>query len=368
MGVRPVWERASGRVTGFEIMPASVLDRPRVDVTLRVSGFFRDAFPSLIDLVDSAARAVAALDEPPAANPLAARFAADRRALEAQGVTPDEAARRAGYRVFGSKPGAYGAGLQTLDRRADLGGRGRSRRYLARLERLRLWRRGRGPGRAGDARTAARAPRMRCCTTRTIASTICSTATTITSSRAGWPWSCRRLSGRAPAVWHNDHSRPERPVIRSLREEIGRVVRGRAANPRWIAGVMRHGYKGAAEIAATVDYLFAFAATARAVDDAHFDALYDAYLADDERARLYGRAQSGCTRRNQPAVSRSDRSRLVAPAPQQRPRGADAMERRVSDPSSRPRRRSTAATTKKRRGARRRATACWRRRPRSAGS
>src|SRR5207237_5767026 len=81
--------------------------------------------------------------------------------------------------------------------------------------------------------------------------------------------------------WHNDHSRPERPRIRSLREELGRVVRGRAANPRWIAGVMRHGYRGAAEIAATVDYLFAFAATARAVDDAHFEALYDAYLGDD---------------------------------------------------------------------------------------
>jgi len=91
----------------------------------------------------------------------------------------------------------------------------------------------------------------------------------------------RHLSGRAPAVWHNDHSRPEMPRIRSLREELGRVVRGRAANPRWIAGVMRHGYKGAAEIAATVDYLFAFAATSRAVDDTHFDALYEAYVCDD---------------------------------------------------------------------------------------
>ena len=114
MGVRPVWEPASGRVTGFEILPDSVLDRPRVDVTLRVSGFFRDAFPGLIDLVDAATRAVAALDEPPEANPLAARFAEDRQTLENQGVAPDEAARRAGYRVFGSKPGAYGAGLQTL--------------------------------------------------------------------------------------------------------------------------------------------------------------------------------------------------------------------------------------------------------------
>ncbi len=114
MGVRPVWERSSGRVTGFEILPASVLDRPRVDVTLRVSGFFRDAFPGLIDLFDQAARAVAALEEPPAVNPLAARVTADRRTLEQQGLGSDEAARRAGYRVFGSKPGAYGAGLQVM--------------------------------------------------------------------------------------------------------------------------------------------------------------------------------------------------------------------------------------------------------------
>jgi cobaltochelatase CobN len=90
----------------------------------------------------------------------------------------------------------------------------------------------------------------------------------------------RNLSGRQPAIYHNDHSRPELPRIRPLQEEIGRIVRGRAANPRWIAGVMRHGYKGAAEIAATVDYLFAFAATTRLVHDTHFGALYDAYLGD----------------------------------------------------------------------------------------
>src|SRR5205814_9258667 len=114
LGVRPVWETASGRVTGFEILPASVLDRPRVDVTLRISGFFRDAFPGLLDLCDSAVRAVAALDEPADINPLAASVAADRQALEATGIASDDAACRAGYRIFGSQPGAYGAGLQTL--------------------------------------------------------------------------------------------------------------------------------------------------------------------------------------------------------------------------------------------------------------
>jgi cobaltochelatase CobN len=88
-------------------------------------------------------------------------------------------------------------------------------------------------------------------------------------------------SGTRPVVYHNDHSRPERPVVRTLEEEIGRVVRSRVVNPKWIAGVMRHGYKGAFEIAATVDYLFAFAATTGAVKPHHFDLAYEAYMADE---------------------------------------------------------------------------------------
>jgi cobaltochelatase CobN len=280
LGVRPVWEPSSGRVTGFEILPASVLDRPRVDVTLRVSGFFRDAFPGLIDLVDSAVRAVAALDEPPAVNPLAARFATDRDALEQKGLASEEAARRAGYRVFGSKPGAYGAGVQTMideriwDNEADL-----AEAYLG-------WS-GYAYGAGAEGRPERAMLEAQLANTDAVLHNQDNREHDILDSddyyqfEGGLALVVRQLSGRAPPVWHNDHSRPEMPRIRSLREELGRVVRGRAANPRWIAGVMRHGYKGAAEIAATVDYLFAFAATSRAVDDAHFEALYDAYLADD---------------------------------------------------------------------------------------
>jgi cobaltochelatase CobN len=280
MGVRPVWERSSGRVTGFEVMPASVLDRPRVDVTLRVSGFFRDAFPGLIDLVDSAACAVAGLDEPAAINPLAVRVAADRRALEDRGVAPEEAARRAGYRVFGSKPGAYGAGLQTMideriwDSEADL-----AEAYLG-------WS-GYAYGAGSEGRPERAMLEARLAEADAVLHNQDNREHDLLDSddyyqfEGGLALVVRQLSGRAPAVYHNDHSRPETPRIRTLREELGRVVRGRAANPRWIAGITRHGYKGAAEIAATVDYLFAFAATSRAVDDAHFEALYDAYLADD---------------------------------------------------------------------------------------
>ncbi len=279
MGVRPTWEIASRRVTGFEILPLSVLDRPRIDVTLRVSGFFRDAFPAQIDLVDSAARAVAALDEPPAMNPLAARVAVDSAALVAQGLDEAEAARRAGYRVFGSKPGAYGAGLQALiDERgwrteADL-----ARAYLA-------W----GGYAYGDG--AGGAPEQALFEARLEAVEVVVhnqdnrehdllDSDDYYQFEGGLTAAVRHLSGVRPQVYHNDHSRPESPKIRTLEEEVGRVVRARVVNPKWIAGVMRHGYKGAFEMAATVDYLFAFAATTGAVRDHHFDAVFEAYLED----------------------------------------------------------------------------------------
>jgi cobaltochelatase CobN len=280
MGVRPTWEEKTGRVTGFEILPTSVLDRPRVDVTLRVSGFFRDAFPNLIDLFDSAARAVAALDEDAAVNPLAARAAKDCAALEAEGVSHDEAKRRAGFRVFGSKPGAYGAGLQALiDERgwqdeADL-----AEAYLALG--------GFAYGAGAEGSEAGTLFRARLKTVEAVVQNQDNREHDILDSddyyqfEGGLAAAVRHVAGAAPVVYHNDHSRPETPRIRSLEEEIGRVVHGRAVNPKWIKGVMRHGYKGGFEIAATVDYLFAFAATAHAVKDHHFDAVFDAYLGDD---------------------------------------------------------------------------------------
>ncbi|HEV7373030.1 cobaltochelatase subunit CobN [Arenibaculum sp.] len=280
MGVRPTWDAASGRVTGFEVLPASVLDRPRVDVTLRVSGFFRDAFPAQIDLVDSAARAVAALDEPEEMNPLAARVRRDRDRLVAAGAPPDEAARRAGFRVFGSRPGAYGAGLQALiDERGWSDERDLADAYLA-------W-----GGYAYGGGTVGAAERSlfeeRLASVELVLHNQDNREHDLLDSddyyqfEGGLAVAVRTLSGRNPAVFHNDHSRPESPRVRTLEEEVARVVRGRVVNPKWIAGVMRHGYKGAFEMAATVDYLFAFAATARCVRDHHFDAVFDAYLGDD---------------------------------------------------------------------------------------
>jgi len=280
MGVRPTWDTASRRVTGFEILPQSVLGRPRVDVTLRVSGFFRDAFPSQIALVDSASRAVAALDEPAEANPAAATVAAETARLEAEGLDAETAGLRAGYRVFGSKPGAYGAGLQALiDERLWDGRRDFADAYVA----WGGW--AYGPGGEGEA--AHETFERRLAGVEAVVHNQDNREHDLLDSddyyqfEGGMTAAVEALSGARPTVYHTDHSRPERPVIRTLEEEVARVVRGRAVNPKWIAGVMRHGYKGAFEIAATVDYLFAFAATTGAVRDHHFDAVFDAYVADE---------------------------------------------------------------------------------------
>jgi cobaltochelatase CobN len=280
MGVKPTWDAASRRVTGFEILPAGVLDRPRVDVTLRISGFFRDAFPGLVDLFDSAARAVAALDEPAEVNPLAARVAAEARRLEAAGLTPETAAKRAGHRVFGSRPGAYGAGLQALiDERGWTTAGDLARAYVA-------WG-GYAYGGGVQGEAAHDLFETRLGRVEAVVQNQDNREHDLLDSddyyqfEGGLAAAVHDLSGARPAVYHADHARPERPRIRTLGEEIARVVRGRAANPKWIRGVMRHGYKGAFEMAATVDYLFAFAATAGCVADHHFDAVFDAYLGDD---------------------------------------------------------------------------------------
>jgi cobaltochelatase CobN len=261
MGVKPMWDSSSWRVTGYEIQPLAVVGRPRVDVTLRISGFFRDAFPAQIELLDRAIKAVAALDEDADDNPLAASLSTAR--------------------IFGSKPGAYGAGLQALidegiwSSKADL-----AAAYVT-------W----GAyvyGTHEQGLNDETSFRERLSKIEAVVHNQDNREHDLLDSddyyqfEGGMSAAVETASGKKPKVYHNDHSRPERPFIRTLDEEIARVMRSRVVNPKWINGVKRHGYKGAFEIAATVDYMFAFAATADAVKSHHFDLAYEAYIEDDE--------------------------------------------------------------------------------------
>lgn len=279
IGVKPKWDPSSLRIAGYEIIPLPKMERPRVDVTLKISGFFRDAFPAQIALFDRAVRAVGALDEPEDFNPIAARMRVDALGLMAAGSEETEAALKAGYRIFGSKPGAYGAGLQgvmdtgTWKEKADLG------------EAFLNWGQyAYGAANAGVPERARFAARLT--DIEAVVHNQDNREHDLLDSddyyqfEGGLSVTAEVLAGHRPAVYHNDHSRPERPVTRTLEEEISRVMRSRVVNPKWISGVRRHGYKGAFEIIATVDYMFAFAATTGAVKTHHFDLAFESFVED----------------------------------------------------------------------------------------
>ncbi|UCJ17693.1 cobaltochelatase subunit CobN [Pseudomonas sp. MM211] len=279
MGVRPVWQAGSGRVERFEVLPLEQLGRPRVDVTLRVSGFFRDAFANLIRLFDDAVQAVADLDESPDMNPLSARVWQEALALQDGGLDELEARRQAGWRIFGSKPGAYGAGVQNAieerlwESRADL-----AEVYLN-------WG-GYAYGKGSEGTPARGQFAERLEHLQAVLHNQDNREHDILDSndyyqfQGGMLAAVETLRGAKVASYHGDNSQPDTPRIRTLKQELARVVRARAANPKWIEGMKRHGYKGAFELAATIDYLFAFDATSELVDDHQYALLTDAYLMD----------------------------------------------------------------------------------------
>jgi cobaltochelatase CobN len=281
IGVKPVWEPSSWRVTGFETIPLAQLGRPRVDVTLRISGFFRDAFPTQIELLDKAIRMAGSLEEDASQNPIAARMKDETRTLLNSGIPAAEASHLAGTRIFGSKPGAYGAGLQALIDEKLWANRGDLARAYVTWGSYAYGARDYGFNDEGLFRR--RLERI-----EAVVHNQDNREHDLLDSddyyqfEGGMTAAVEVASGKRPRVYHNDHSRPERPVIRTLEEEVGRVVRSRVVNPKWIAGVKRHGYKGAFEIAATVDYMFAFAATTGAVKTHHFDLAFDAFLGDED--------------------------------------------------------------------------------------
>ncbi|HEY1821251.1 MAG TPA: cobaltochelatase subunit CobN, partial [Trebonia sp.] len=281
LGVRPAWDEASRRVNGLEPVALAELGRPRVDVTVRISGFFRDAFPHVVAMLDDAVRLAAGLDEPDEQNFVRAHARAD---LAAHG---DE--RRATTRIFGSKPGAYGAGLLPLiDARnwrddADLaevyaawGGFAYGRGLDGREARA-------------DMETAYRRIAVAAHNTDTLEHDIADSDDYF-QYHGGMIATVRALTGQSPRAYIGDSTRPDTVRTRSLAEETARVFRARVVNPRWIEAMKRHGYKGAFELAATVDYLFGYDATAGVVEDWMYDKLAQSYVLDEQMREFFGRS------------------------------------------------------------------------------
>jgi cobaltochelatase CobN len=273
LGVRPVWDDASRRVTGLEPIPLEELGRPRIDVTVRISGFFRDAFPHVVTMLDDAVTLVSSLEEPAEANFVRAHVEAD--------LADHGDRRRATTRVFGSKPGAYGAGLLSLiDSRNWRGDADLAEVYA-------VWG-GYAYGRGLDGVNAR--PDMETAYKRiaVAAKNIDTREHDIADSddyfqyHGGMVATVRALTGSAPEAYIGDSTRPEQVKTRSLVEETSRVFRARVVNPKWLAAMRRHGYKGAFELAATVDYLFGYDATTGVVADWMYEKLAQTYVLDPE--------------------------------------------------------------------------------------
>jgi len=259
LGAKPVWDKGSERVNGVEIIPIAELERPRLDVTLRVSGLFRDVFPNLSTLFAQAISALAARDEAPDWNPFAGK--------------------NTGYRVFGPAPGSYGVGMGELvddyteTARADAG-----KAWLAASS----WGTdGKSTKRDLDGIAELVAKSDSFVHLQDLQETDILLAEDYATHEAGFAAAKAQTGGKA-ALYHLDNTDPSNPRARTLKEEVARVVHARATNPSWIAGMQRHGFRGAAEIAATLDHLGAFAHLADAVGPHLFDAYHDATLGNDD--------------------------------------------------------------------------------------
>lgn len=265
-GLAPVWDAASGRVSGVEVVPLTLLGRPRIDVTLRVSGLFRDVFPGLATLFETGAAMLADREETTADNPYVTRAA----------------------RVFGPKPGQYGLGMGTsMDEFTPEARAAAGEAWLAASS----WAIG-VDGQSRDDRAGLEA-RLKTADSFVHAQDLPESdvllAGDYAAHEAGFAAALARLGAAQPALYHLDATQPDRPRARSLPEEIARVVRARAANPAWADGMMAHGFRGAAEIAATADHMAAFAHLAGVVPPHLFDLYHEATLGRDDLTAFMAR-------------------------------------------------------------------------------
>jgi cobaltochelatase CobN len=279
LGVRPVWQAESRRVVDVAVIPLAELGRPRVDVLMRISGFFRDAFPQLIELMDKAVQLVASLDEPTDQNFVRKHYLHDLAAQIAGGRNDAEAERRALFRLFGSKPGAYGAGIlplihaQNWQDESDLaqayvnwGGYAYGRQVY-------------GDDAREEFKTVLSGVQVAVKNQDNREHDIFDSDDYL-QYHGGMIATIRALNGRNPKSYFGDNSNPERAEVRTLQQEAHRVFRSRVVNPKWIASIQRHGYKGALELAATVDYLFGYDATAQVVEDWMYEQTAQSYALD----------------------------------------------------------------------------------------
>lgn len=280
LGVRPLWQAESRRITGIELIGLEELGRPRIDVTTRISGFFRDAFPHLIELVDDAVQMVIAAEEPLEENFVKKHYLKELAELQKDdALSIEEAEEKASYRIFGAAPGSYGAGILPLINEKN---------WQTDADFAQAYINWGGYAYSKNAQGMDARPEF----TRRLSSVEVALhnqdnrehdlfdSDDYLQFHGGMIATIRNLTGQQPRHYFGDSQDPSRPVVRDLKEETLRVFRSRVVNPKWIESIRKHGYKGGLELTATVDYLFGYDATAQVVDDWMYEKVAETYALD----------------------------------------------------------------------------------------
>ena len=278
-GVRPLWAGGTSQVSGLEVIPLDELKRPRIDAVARISGLFRDMFPNLGDMIDEAANMIANLDEDPEENFVKKHILADMEKLRAQGHEEREARELAGLRVFGCPPGNYGAGVDIMIN---------SRKWESDADLARAYVNWSAHGYGGKIH-GKKLPdlfmrRLESCsvTVKNISSWESDMLDDddYYNYHGGLIAAVKAASGKSPASYSTNCADPARPETRSIREDAARIMRARINNPLWIRGLKEHGFRGAQEFSAMVDFVFGWDATAGIIEDWMYDSIAGAYLLD----------------------------------------------------------------------------------------
>ena len=286
LGVRPIWQHESRRVVGLELISLEELKRPRIDVTTRISGFFRDAFPHLIDLIDDAIQMVIAADEPEDQNFVRKHYLKDLEELNTKDLSIEEAEQKAAFRIFGSPPGSYGAGILPLiqernwETDADF-----ASAYIN-------WG-GYAYSKSVSGVDARNEFKQRLSVVEVALHNQDNREHDIFDSddylqfHGGMIASIRSLTGNQPKSYFGDTQNPDRAAVRDLKEEVLRVFRSRVVNPKWLESIKKHGYKGGLELTATVDYIFGYDATAQVVDDWMYNDIANTYALNTDMQNFF---------------------------------------------------------------------------------
>ena len=286
LGVRPVWQPESRRVVGLELISLGELGRPRIDVTTRISGFFRDAFPHLIDLIDDAVQMSLSAEEPVEENFIRQHYLKDLAEFSEGDLSIEEAEQKAAYRIFGSPPGGYGAGiLELIQERNWNADADFASAYIN-------WG-GYAYGKSVSGADARNEFKKRLSGVEVALHNQDNREHDIFDSddylqfHGGMIASIRSLTGKQPRSYFGDTQNPDRATVRDLKEEVSRVFRSRVVNPKWLDSIKKHGYKGGLELTTTVDYIFGYDATAKVVDDWMYDKIAETYALDKEMQEFF---------------------------------------------------------------------------------